>query len=167
MARCTCNCNVAVRRGLQSHLQSSAGFAESVNSLQCGRNLNRPRKRTFVTQISEASLFSRAALDGRSTFVQWALYLFRPGRCVKADPAADLAALNALGFRSVFEAALAAFLLVTSLLRTCVRADPAADFAALLAVRLLSVLLAADAARLPVDSDCVLLGIARVPRDCW
>lgn len=91
----------------------------------------------------------------------------RLGRCVKADPAADLAALDALGFRSVFEAALAAFLLVTSLLRTCVRADPAADFAALLAVRLLSVLLAADAARLPVDSDRVLLGIARVPRGCW
>ena len=101
----------------------------------------------------------------RGTINQSELYLFRPGRCVKADPAADLADFDAFGFRSVFEAALAAFLLVTSLLRTCVKADPAADFEALLAVGLLSVLLAADAARLPVDSDRVLLGIIRIPVD--
>lgn len=139
--------------------------AESGHCLQHGKNLNKPPKRTFFTQISEASLLSRVALDGRNSFVRRAFYFFRPGCCVKADPAADLAAFDAFGFRSVFEAALAAFLPVTSLLRTCVRADPAADFAALLAVRLLSVLLAADAARLPVDSDGVLLGIARIPLD--
>lgn len=50
-------------------------------------------------------------------------------------PAADLAALDAVGFPSVIETALAAFCLATSLLRTCVRADPAADFAALLECR--------------------------------
>lgn len=80
----------------------------------------------------------------------------RPGRWVSADPAADFAAFDAYGFRSVLEAALAAFLLVTSLtpllLRTCVRAEPAALFAALLAVRLRKVADAADAARLLVTS---------------
>lgn len=39
----------------------------------------------------------------------------RLGRCVKADPAADLAALLLLGLRSTFDAADAARLLVTSL----------------------------------------------------
>ena len=43
-------------------------------------------------------------------------YFFRRlGRCVKADPAADLAALLLLGLRSTFDAADAARLLVTSL----------------------------------------------------
>lgn len=62
---------------------------------------------------------------------------------MSADPAADLAAFDAFGLRSVFDAALAAFLLVTSLapllLCTCVSAEPAALFAALLAVGLRSV----------------------------
>ena len=53
----------------------------------------------------------------------------------QGGPAADLAALDAFGFPSVIETALAAFSLAASLLRTCVRADPAADFAALLACR--------------------------------
>ena len=80
----------------------------------------------------------------------------RLGRWVSADPAADFAAFDALGFRSVFEAALAARLLVTSLapllLRTCVNADPAALFAALLAVGLRKTFDAADAERFPVTS---------------
>ena len=84
----------------------------------------------------------------------------RLGRWVNAEPAADFAALEAVGLRKVLAAALAALLLVISLLRTWVSADPAADFAALLAVWLRSVLLAADAARFPVDSDRVLLGIS-------
>lgn len=89
----------------------------------------------------------------------WAVrldYFRRPGRWVKADPAADFAALDAFGFRSVFDAALATFLLVTSfvplLLATCVKAEPAALLAALLAVGLRSVLEAADAALFPVVS---------------
>jgi hypothetical protein len=61
------------------------------------------------------------------------------------------------------EAALAAFLLVTSLtpalLRTCVRAEPAALFAALLAEGLRRVFEAADAARFPVTSVLRLLAI--------
>lgn len=80
----------------------------------------------------------------------------RLGRWASADPAADFAAFEALGFRSVFEAALAAFLLVTSLvpdlLRTCVSAEPAALLAALLAVGLRKTFDAADAARFPVTS---------------
>lgn len=83
-------------------------------------------------------------------------YRLRPGRCVSADPAADFAAFDAWGFRSVLEAALAALLLVTSLapllLRTCVNAEPAALLAALLAVRLRKTFDAADAARFPVTS---------------
>lgn len=39
----------------------------------------------------------------------------RLGRCVRADPAADFAALLDLGLRSTFDAADAARLLVTSL----------------------------------------------------
>lgn len=94
----------------------------------------------------------------------------RPGRCVSADPAADFAAFDAFGFRSVLEAALAAFLLVTSfapvLLRTCVRAEPAALFAALLAVGLRKVFEAADAARLPVTSVLRLVAIFLFPFFC-
>lgn len=75
---------------------------------------------------------------------------------MSADPAADFAAFDALGLLSVLDAALAAFLLVTSLvlplLRTCVKAEPAALFAALLAVGLRRTFEAADAARLPVTS---------------
>jgi hypothetical protein len=44
-------------------------------------------------------------------------YFFLPalfGRCVSAEPAAVLAALDALGLRKTLEAAVAAFLLVTS-----------------------------------------------------
>jgi len=40
----------------------------------------------------------------------------RPGRCVRADPAAVFAALPAFGSRNTLAAADAAFLLVTSLL---------------------------------------------------
>jgi hypothetical protein len=76
----------------------------------------------------------------------------RPGRCVRADAAADLAALLARGLRSVRAAADAAFAPVTSALRTWVSADAAADFAALLARGLRRILPAADAARLPVLS---------------
>lgn len=87
----------------------------------------------------------------------------RPGRWVNADPAADFAAFDALGFRSVLEAALAALLLVTSLapllLRTCVNAEPAALLAALLAVRLRKTFDAADAARFPVTSVFRLVAI--------
>lgn len=65
------------------------------------------------------------------------------------------------------EAALAAFLLVTSfappLLRTCVKAEPAALFAALLAVGLRKVLEAADAACLLVVSVFRLVAILYVP----
>ena len=79
-----------------------------------------------------------------------------PGRWVSADPAADFAAFEALGFRSVLEAALAAFLLVASLVpdlaRTCVNAEPAVLLAALLAVELRKTFDAADAARFPVTS---------------
>lgn len=92
------------------------------------------------------------------------IYRLRPGRCVSADPAADFAAFEALGFRSVLEAALAAFLLVTSLapllLRTCVNADPAALLAALLAVWLRKTFDAADAARFPVTSVLRLVAIS-------
>ncbi len=42
-------------------------------------------------------------------------YFLRFGRCVSAEPAADFAALLAFGLRSTFDAADAAFLLVTSL----------------------------------------------------
>jgi hypothetical protein len=91
----------------------------------------------------------------------------RPGRCVNADPAADLAAFDAFGLRSVFEAALAAFLLVTSfvplLLWTCVSAEPAALFAALLAVGLRRVFEAAEAARLLVTSVLRLIAIFMFP----
>ena len=87
----------------------------------------------------------------------------RPGRCVNADPAADFAAFEAFGFRSVLDAALAAFLLVTSLtphlLRTCVNAEPAALLAALLAVGLRKTFDAADAARFPVTSVLRLIAI--------
>jgi hypothetical protein len=94
----------------------------------------------------------------------------RPGRWVKADPAADFAALEAFGFRRVLEAALAALLLVTSfaplLLRTCVNADPAALLAALLAVRLRKTLEAADAARFPVTSVFLFVAIFFPFDDC-
>ena len=86
---------------------------------------------------------------------------------MSAEPAADFAAFDALGFRRVLEAALAAFLLVTSLapplLRTCVKAEPAALFAALLAVGLRKVFEAADAARLLVVSVFRLVVIFYVP----
>jgi hypothetical protein len=42
-------------------------------------------------------------------------HFFLFGRCVSAEPAADFAALLALGFRSTLDAAEAALLLVTSL----------------------------------------------------
>lgn len=85
----------------------------------------------------------------------------RLGRCVSAEPAADFAALDAFGLRSVLDAALAALLLVTSFgLRTCVKADPAADFAALLALGFRTVLAAAEAARLPVVSVFLFLVIS-------
>jgi hypothetical protein len=43
------------------------------------------------------------------------IYLRLSGRCVSADAAAVFAALEALGLRSTFDAAVAAFALVTSL----------------------------------------------------
>ena len=79
-------------------------------------------------------------------------HFFLLGRCVSAEPAADFAALLALGLRNVLAAADAALLPVTSVLLRCVSADPAADFAALLAFEFRNVRAAADAARLPVDS---------------
>jgi len=71
---------------------------------------------------------------------------------VRAEPAADFAALLVLGLLSTLDAAEAALALVTSELRTCVNAEAAADLAALLAEGLLSVREAADAAALPVLS---------------
>lgn len=68
-------------------------------------------------------------------------------------PAADFAAEDADGLRSVAEAALAACLLVTLFEPRCARALPAADFAAALALELLRVREAAVAAVLPVRSD--------------
>ncbi len=81
------------------------------------------------------------------------------GRCVSADPAADLADLLAFGLRNVLAAALAAFLPVISVLFLCVNAEPAADFASLLASGFLKVLAAAVAAFLPVLSLFLLLMI--------
>ena len=76
----------------------------------------------------------------------------RPGRCVSADAAADLAAALALGLASVRAAALAALALVTSAVPVWARAEAAADLAALLARGLASVFPAADAALGPVVS---------------
>jgi hypothetical protein len=92
-------------------------------------------------------------------------YFFpRPGRCVRAEAAADFAALLALGLLSVRAAADAAFALVTSPLRLCVNAEPAADFAALLALELCKVLPAAEAAFLPVLSPPLFLTIGAAPQ---
>ena len=74
--------------------------------------------------------------------------------------------MGAFELRSVFDAALAALLLVTSfaplLLATCVKAEPAALLAALLAVGLRSVLEAADAALFPVVSVLRFLVIVMI-----
>jgi hypothetical protein len=54
-----------------------------------------------------------AAIDATRLLVT--SLLLRPGRCVKADPAALFASLLALGLLRTLPAALAAFSLVTSL----------------------------------------------------
>lgn len=72
--------------------------------------------------------------------------------CVRVDPAADFAALEADGFLSVRLAADAALAPVSLEVFRCARADPAADFAVLVAVGLRSVFEADVAARFPVRS---------------
>lgn len=78
---------------------------------------------------------------------------------MSVEPAADFAALLAVGLLKVLAAAEAAFALDTSLLPFCVNAEPAADFAALLADGLRSVCPAALAAVLPVRSFETFRGI--------
>lgn len=76
-----------------------------------------------------------------------------PGRCVNAEPAALLAAFEAVGLDRTFAALEATDLLVTSLaLPRWVSAEPAALFAAALDFGLLSTFAAADAAFWPVFS---------------
>ncbi len=72
------------------------------------------------------------------------------------DAAADFAAAEDFGFDRTFEAALAAFFPVTSVLFDCVSAEPAADFSAGVDLGLCSVFEAADAAFLPVFSIVML-----------
>lgn len=73
-------------------------------------------------------------------------------RWVRADPAADFAAFEADGLRSVLLADDAALAPVSFGVLCCAKADPAADFAAFVAAGLLSVLDADDAVRFPVRS---------------
>jgi hypothetical protein len=73
--------------------------------------------------------------------------------CVRADAAADFAALLALGSRKTFDAVAATFALVVSVLPFCVNAEAATDFSALLAVLLRRTLEAAAATFLLVLSD--------------
>jgi hypothetical protein len=51
-----------------------------------------------------------------------------PGRCVNADPAADLAAFDERGLRSTLLAARAAFALVTSRFRRAIWFSPPNEF---------------------------------------
>lgn len=76
--------------------------------------------------------------------------------CVRADAAADFAALLAVLLFRIFAAAEATFLLVCSVLPFCVRADAATDFSALVAVLLLSTFAALDATFLLVLSDLAI-----------
>jgi hypothetical protein len=73
--------------------------------------------------------------------------------CVRADAAADLAALLAFGSRNTFEAVAATLALVVSVLPFCVNAEAATDFSALLAVLLRKTFEAAAATFLLVLSD--------------
>lgn len=84
---------------------------------------------------------------------------------MRAEAAADLAALLAEGLLNTLDAAVAALALVTSELRTCVNAEAAADLAALLAEGLLSVREAAEAAALPVLS-LLLVAMVASPSKC-
>jgi hypothetical protein len=72
---------------------------------------------------------------------------------VRAEAAADLAALLAFGSRMILEAEAATLALVVSLLPFWVKAEAATDFSALLADLLFMTLAAADATFLLVDSD--------------
>lgn len=69
-----------------------------------------------------------------------------PGRCVKADPAALLAAFEAVGLDRTFAALDAAALPVTSVLPRWVSAEPAALLAAGVDLGLLNTFAAAEAA---------------------
>jgi hypothetical protein len=78
---------------------------------------------------------------------------FFDGAWVRADAAADLAALLALGSSSTLAAFDATAALVTLLVLVWASAEAATDFSILVALLLASTFDALDAGFLPVDSD--------------
>ena len=86
--------------------------------------------------------------------------------CVRAEAAAVLASLLALGLRRIFDAALAAFLPVVSALCACVRADAAAFLADLVAAGSARTRAAADAAAFPVLSPVGFFAMLAL-LSCW